>query len=76
MRRAWAAALSVLALAGLLIALIGILNDITVAQASVVFSLLGFQDAGGHDHGGGGRADETPAQRPGESGADTGPSCP
>ncbi|MGO1440970.1 MAG: YibE/F family protein [Brevibacterium yomogidense] len=45
--------LSVLALAGLLIALIGILNDITVAQASVVFSLLGFQDAGGHDHGGG-----------------------
>ncbi len=61
--------LSVLALAGLLIALIGILNDITVAQASVVFSLLGFQDAGGHDHGGGGRADETPAQRPGESGA-------
>ena len=43
--------ISVLALAALLIALIGILNDITVAQASVVFSLLGFQDEGGHDHG-------------------------
>ena len=43
--------ISVLALAALLIALIGILNDITVAQASVVFSLLGFQGEGGHDHG-------------------------
>ena len=49
--------ISVLALAALLIALIGILNDITVAQASVVFSLLGFQGEGGHDHGHG-RDDE------------------
>lgn len=43
--------IEVLALAALLIALIGILNDITVAQASVVFSLLGHRDEGGHDHG-------------------------
>lgn len=46
--------ISVLALAALLIALIGILNDITVAQASVVFSLLGFQGEDAHDHGHGG----------------------
>jgi hypothetical protein len=47
---------SVLSLAALLIALIGILNDITVAQASVVFSLLGHTGQGhSHDHG------ETPA---------------
>lgn len=53
--------ISVLALAALLIALIGILNDITVAQASVVFSLLGFQDEGGHDHGHGSGSETSPA---------------
>lgn len=42
--------ISVLSLAALLIALIGILNDITVAQASVVFSLLG-HGVNDHDHG-------------------------
>lgn len=46
----------VLALAALLIALIGILNDITVAQASTVFSLMRFGGSAhghghGHDHG-------------------------
>ena len=59
--------ISVLSLAALLIALIGILNDITVAQASVVFSLLGHgngHDHGhGHDHGSGPSADEVPLTR-------------
>ncbi|WP_029088967.1 YibE/F family protein [Brevibacterium album] len=44
----------VLALAALLIALIGILNDITVAQASVVFSLMHMRGGEAHDHGHGG----------------------
>ncbi|GAA2087690.1 MULTISPECIES: YibE/F family protein [Brevibacterium] len=41
----------VLALGALLIALIGILNDITVAQASTVFSLMDVESGGGHAHG-------------------------
>ena len=57
--------ISVLSLAALLIALIGILNDITVAQASVVFSLLGHGNGHdhGHDHGSGPSADEVPLTR-------------
>jgi uncharacterized membrane protein len=57
--------ISVLSLAALLIALIGILNDITVAQASVVFSLLGHGNGHdhGHDHGSGPSADEVPMTR-------------
>lgn len=57
--------ISVLSLAALLIALIGILNDITVAQASVVFSLLGHGNGHdhGHNHGSGPSADEVPLTR-------------